>query len=157
MPKRARRTRCGWRRGRAHACAVTMSRWLTHRSRGTDALLPAVLKYIAERAPNARAARDGGVALEHTMPASDKAHTVSASVLEGTTVRAHRILGPPEPGFDAFLDGIQTSRVVAYLDGVPLILGTVAAIIRERRNRRLVTAHFDHHAALYVPRTLAPS
>jgi hypothetical protein len=136
---------------------VTSSRWLTNRSRGTGALLPAVLKYVAERAPEARVSRDGGGALEHTMPHSEKAHTVAASVLEGTTVRAHRIPGSPESGFAAFLDGIQSSRVIAHLGGIPLIVASVAAIIRERRNRRLVTAHFARETALYVPRQFVPS
>jgi hypothetical protein len=87
-----------------------------------------------------------------TAPASEKAHTVSASVLEGTTVRAHRILGPIEAGFAAFLDGTQESRVVAYDQGVPIVVGTVAAIVRERRNRRLATWAHEREKALYVPR-----
>ena len=95
---------------------------------------------------------DGGTPLELTAPASEKATTVSASVLEGTTVRAHRILGPPEAGFAAFLDGIQNSRIVSYDRGIPLVLGTVAAVIRQRRNRRLVTWDYARETALYLPR-----
>ena len=95
---------------------------------------------------------DGGTPLELTAPASEKAHTVSASVLEGTTVRAHRILGPIESGFSAFLDGRQESRIISYDRGMPLVLGTVAAIIRERRNRRLVTWDHQRETALYLPR-----
>lgn len=109
-------------------------------------------RYIAERAPGARAVADGGTPLELTAPASEKAHTVSASVLEGTTVRAHRILGPAESGFAAFLDGSQRSRIISYDRGMPLVLGTVAAIIRERRNRRMVTWGIDQETALYLPR-----
>ena len=127
------------------------SRWLTFKSRGSDAHLPAVQRYIAERAPDARAVADGGTPLELTAPASEKAHTVSASVLEGTTVRAHRILGTVEAGFAAFLDGIQNSRIISYDRGVPLVLGTVAAVIRERRNRRLVTWAHERETALYLP------
>jgi len=95
---------------------------------------------------------DGGTPLELTVPASEKAHTVSASVLEGTTVRAHPILRPVEAGFAAFLDGTQESRVVAYDRGVPLVMGTVAAIVRERRNRRLVTWAHERERSLYLPR-----
>ena len=95
---------------------------------------------------------DGGTPLELTAPASEKAHTVSASVLEGTTVRAHRILGPIESGFSAFLDGSQRSRIISYDRGMPLVLGTVAAVIRERRNRRLVTWDHQRETALYLPR-----
>ena len=128
------------------------SRWLTYKSRGSDALLPAVQRYIAERAPGAKAVADGGTPLELTAPASEKAHTVNASVLEGTTVRAHRIRGPAEAQFAAFLDGIQNSRIVSYDRGVPIVLGTVAAIVRERRNRRMVTWDYDRDVALYMPR-----
>ena len=128
------------------------SRWLTYKSRGSDAHLPAVQRYIAERAPEARAVADGGTPLELTAPASEKAHTVSASVLEGTTVRAHRIRGTLEAGFAAFLDGIQNSRIVSYDRGAPLVVGTVAAVIRERRNRRLVTWAHERETALYLPR-----
>ena len=109
-------------------------------------------RYIADRAPGARAVTDGGTPLELTAPASEPARTVNASVLEGTTVRAHRILGPLEAGFAAFLDGAQASRVVAYDRGVPIVLGTVAAIVRERRNRRMVTRWHERERALYLPR-----
>jgi hypothetical protein len=111
-----------------------------------------VQRYIAARAPEARAVADGGTPLELTAPASEKATTVNASVLEGTTVRAHRILGAPEVGFTAFLDGIQNSRIVSYDRGIPLVLGTVAAVIRQRRNRRLVTWDYAQETALYLPR-----
>ena len=42
-------------------------------------------------------------------------------------------------GFRGFLDGTQRSVVAAHLHGVPIIHGTAAAVIRERRNRRLHT------------------
>ena len=95
--------------------------------------------------------------LERILPASEKPQTVAATVLEGTTVRALRILAPDKPVFAAFLDGVQSSRVVSHLDGVPLVFGTVAAIVRERRNRRLVTADFNRVTSLYVPRRFVPS
>ncbi len=143
-----------WGDGVGNPTADESSRWLTYKSRGSDAHLPAVQRYIAQRAPEARAVADGGTPLELTAPASEKAHTVSASVLEGTTVRAHRILGVGEARFAAFLDGIQRSRIVAYDRGIPLVLGTVAAIVRERRNRRLVTWGHESETALYLPRAL---
>lgn len=111
-----------------------------------------VQRFIADRAPGARAVTDGGTPLELTAPASEPARTVNASVLEGTTVRAHRILGPVEAGFAAFLDGTQQSRVVAYDGGAPIVLGTVAAIVRERKNRRMATRWYEREQALYLPR-----
>ncbi len=90
------------------------------------------------------------------MPASEKAHTVAATVVEGTTVRAHRILDPGETRFSAFLDGAQSSRVVFYLGGIPLVYGTVSAIIRKRANRRMATAGYETQSALYLPRRHVP-
>ncbi len=148
---RSRMQSCG-ADGAGYPTVDESSRWLTYKSRGSDALLPAVQRYIAERAPGARAVADGGTPLELTAPASEKAHTVNASVLEGTTVRAHRIRGPAEAQFAAFLDGIQNSRIVSYDRGVPIVLATVAAIVRERRNRRMVTWDYDRDVALYMPR-----
>jgi hypothetical protein len=51
------------------------------------------------------------------------------------------VFGDPQPAFAAFLDGTQASRVVAYIEGNPVIHGTVAAVVRIRRNRRLTTWH----------------
>ena len=42
-------------------------------------------------------------------------------------------------GVDAFLDGIQRSRVVGHLEGSPIVFATVAAVVRERRERRMST------------------
>ena len=39
--------------------------------------------------------------------------------------------------FRAFLDGTQRSEAVTYVGGIPIVLGSTAAIVRERRNRRL--------------------
>lgn len=51
---------------------------------------------------------------------------------------AHEV-GAPEAGFAAFLDGVQDSRVVAWLpSGIPVVLATIGAVILERVDRRLV-------------------
>lgn len=72
-------------------------------------------------------------------------------VIEGTTLRAHRILEPPVAGFAAFLDGTQRSRVVQYLPGgLPVVHGTVAAAVRVRRNRRLVTWRTIVESRIYL-------
>lgn len=39
----------------------------------------------------------------------------------------------------AFLDGVQRSELVAYAGSAPLVVGEVAAAVRERRDRRLTT------------------
>jgi hypothetical protein len=72
----------------------------------------------------------------------------------GFTGRAVR--GRPEPGFVAFLDGVQQSRVVAYVDGAPIVHGTAAAVVRERRDRRMHTWHSRVEHRLYAPRQHLP-
>jgi hypothetical protein len=89
--------------------------------------------------PEGALVTDIGPALEHATADGHPPRLVSADVIEGTVMRARRVLGDPVVRFAAFLDGTQTSQVIAYLDGTPLVLGTVAAVIRQRRNRRLTT------------------
>jgi len=81
---------------------------------------------------------------------------VHAQPIEGGTVRARRIAAPVEPGFAAFLDGTQASRVLDYVGGVAVIHGTVAAVVRERRNRRLVTWQHAVEQRVYAPRAALP-
>ena len=61
-------------------------------------------------------------------------------MIEGAALAARRLEGQPLPGFAAFLDGVQASRVLAHgEDGAPVLHGTVAAVVRVRVDRRLVT------------------
>ena len=50
-------------------------------------------------------------------------------------------------------------RRVGYADGIPVVHGTVAAVIRARRNRRLVTYGYGPliDRSLYIPRALVPA
>jgi hypothetical protein len=66
-------------------------------------------------------------------------HIASADLIEDRRMRAHRVDGDPEVRFAGFLDGIQRARIVCHRKGVPIIDGTVAAAIRVRVDRRLVT------------------
>ena len=67
--------------------------------------------------------------------------------------------GQPQVGFAAFLDGMQSSRVVRYVEGIPIVHGTVAAVIRVRVERRLVTWHPGPvvRSRMYMPRALVPA
>jgi hypothetical protein len=71
--------------------------------------------------------------------AGDPPRLRDAPVIEGHGMRVFRVDGDPTTGFGAFLDGTQTSRPIGYCDGLPIVVGTVAAVVRERRNRRHVT------------------
>jgi hypothetical protein len=79
-------------------------------------------------------------------------------VIESTTVRAHRIVDTPAVGFSAFLDGAQERHVVHYADGVPIVFGRSAAVVRQRVLRRMVTWKPPMTSArFYMPRALVPS
>ncbi len=97
---------------------------------------------------------EGETALELTTASTQPARLISATIVEGRELRARRVFDPPAVGLAAFLDGTQQSRVVRYLGGgVPVVHGTVAAVIRDRRNQRLFTwRHIIEHR-LYVSRT----
>src|SRR5690349_15290420 len=107
----------------------------------TDQGLLALQPQLRTLAPGIALVTNADQALEHVASDARPPRLVDADVIEGPTMRARRVFGDPEPAFAAFLDGTQTSRVVAYLDGTPIIHGTVAAVVRVRRNRRLTTWH----------------
>lgn len=116
-----------------------------------DVTLRAVLRYLAEQGGASLA--DSATPLERQTPATDPPRTIGATVVEGTTLRAWRVTGDtaPAPGFAAFLDGTQQSRVVHYTQGMPIVLGTVAAVVRERRHRRMHTWRHLVERHLYAP------
>jgi hypothetical protein len=65
-----------------------------------------------------------------------------AQVVEGSSLRTLRIpdfTRHTASGFGAFLDGTQQVRVVGHHRGMPIVFGTVAAGVRVRVNRRLIT------------------
>ena len=120
----------------------------------------AIQRRLAERLPGAGALDAGGGALEARPAAVEPARISPATPIEGHAVRAVRVDGDPAVGFGAFLDGTQQSRVLHYADGLPIVFGTVAAVVRVRANRRLTTwARAPRiERAIYAPLTyLAPS
>lgn len=130
---------------------------LSYGSSATDAGVRDAIRFLLDRVPDARPLVEGGALLEHGPTGVEPPRTLGARVLEGTTLRPHRIPGDPAGAFAAFLDGIQRSRVVVYLPGgIPVVEGTVAAVIRERRNRRMVTWDKRSHCRLYLPLDLVP-
>jgi hypothetical protein len=90
-----------------------------------------------------------------SLGAHDAPRLITAPVLEDGALREHRVEGDTEPRFAAFLDGTQSSKVLAHADGVPLVHGTVASVIRQRVDRKMRTwdaARVRH--ALYAPLAL---
>jgi hypothetical protein len=86
----------------------------------------------------------------------------AGSQVEPPTIASATRLDPRDNGcnvptsqdtsIDAFLDGIQRTSVITHLDGVPVVHAFVAAAIRQRRERRMVTWDTPRTSrALYVP------
>jgi hypothetical protein len=75
--------------------------------------------------------------LERFTFVSEPPAVASCLMLESAARRALPIDG--DVGVDAFLDGIQRSRVVGHLEGSPVVFATVAAVVRERLDRRMST------------------
>jgi hypothetical protein len=100
-----------------------------------------VRRQLAALLPEARPTSEGEGTLELLATSSvDAPRLISATVLEGSgPLKARRVFGGPSPAFRAFLDGTQRSQVAAHLHGIPIVIGVAAAVIRERRNRRMHT------------------
>jgi hypothetical protein len=81
----------------------------------------------------------------------------TAIPIEGSTLLARAVPGEPAVGFVAFLDGVQVSRVVGrWGDGVPIVHGTVAAVVRRREDGALTTWRPSPRIAraVYLPASL---
>jgi len=63
---------------------------------------------------------------------------------------------PIENPFTHFLDGIQRSWLIYYVESVPVYYGYTAAVIRQRIDRVLSTWQYKSHEALYLPLSLCP-
>ena len=112
-------------------------------------------RQLAALLPEARAAAIGEGTLEISSPGNDAPRLISATVLEGGALRARRVFDPPLPSFRAFLDGTQRSEVASFIGSAPIILGRVAAVIRERRNRRMHTwGQPLRESRVYAPRAM---
>jgi hypothetical protein len=103
-----------------------------------DASFRSAQRCMLEWAPDVPALAEGAP-LEAMSQAPESPRLVAAPLIEGHALRGRRVEGDPEPGFAAFLDGTQRSHVLGYHDGLPVVLGTVAAVVRRRANRRLYT------------------
>jgi hypothetical protein len=114
-----------------------------------------VQRQLAALLPEARPAGAGERALEIAAQTNDAPRLISATVLEGGPLRARRVFEPPVAGFRAFLDGTQRSEPASYLGSVPIVVGHAAAVIRERRNKRMHTWSAPQvEARLYCPRAM---
>ena len=111
----------------------------TYGSVPLDASVHLLQRRLAERLPEARTVDERAGLLELSTAPADAPRCAPAQVVEGRALRAVRVEGEPVATIAAFLDGTQRSRVAAYLRGLPIVMGTVAAVIRVRQLRRLTT------------------
>lgn len=119
--------------------------------RAVDAARSALRASLGDRVRNAgpdrteALAQDGAALLQH-----------AAVTMLGGALGVREVTLPTAATFEGFLDGIQRSTTIAYVDGVPLLHGTAAAAIRERSPfGRMATwraPRVDH--AVYASRAL---
>jgi hypothetical protein len=123
-----------------------------------DASFHAVQRRLAALLPESPAVAGGGTLEMSAQFAQDKPRLDPPELLEGKAVRAHDVEGDRVARFAAFLDGTQKSRVVQYVGGFPVVHGTVAAVIRARHERRMVTWREPLMSRrLYAPVSLLPA
>jgi hypothetical protein len=96
------------------------------------------VRILAHRVPGVATASNMAPTLERLEGVHEVPRVIDAQVVENATV-ARPIPGAPTPAFGAFLDGVQESRVVRVMNGVPIVWARIAAVIRRRSNRRLLT------------------
>lgn len=109
-----------------------------------------------------RAARAKGLTPATLVPEASAGRVEEATIrlarlVEGTSLQAIPV-GQAEvwPGPLAYLDGIQRSQIVAYHGASPIVVGEIAAAVRERQDRRLHTVAEDRRmVALGRPSALA--
>ena len=77
-----------------------------------------------------------GVPLERSFMTSDAPTVATCAMLESD---GRRVDAEALPGVSAFLDGVQRSRVARHIDGSPIVVATIAAVVRERIDRRMQT------------------
>jgi hypothetical protein len=89
----------------------------------------------------------------HALP-TDPPRLAPCDVIEDARLRQRAVEGAPEVGFAAFLDGVQQTHALTYVDGIPIVAGRVAAVIRKRVDRRMTTwgAGAREALRLYAPR-----
>jgi len=127
---------------------------LTYHSAGMDASFRGAQRVLTAALPECQRA-DGDTTLDGPM-ALERPRMAHATIVEPGPLRKP-VSGEPVVAFGAFLDGIQRTRVLGYLGGIPLIYGTIAAVVRARVDRKLVTWRSPLiERRLYLPERLLP-
>ncbi len=116
----------------------------------------AALKAAMRRAPQARVVVDAAP-LERVSGDAERPSLVDATCVEDAVVRAHTVPGERHSEFAAFLDGTQHSQHVGQYGRAPIVLGTIAAGIRARADRKLRAWQAPIvETRVYVPKAYLP-
>jgi hypothetical protein len=95
------------------------------------------VRILAHRVPGAVAVSSTAPTLER-LEGVETPRVIDAQVVENATV-ARAVPDAPVAAFRAFLDGVQESKVATAARGVPIVWGRIAAVVRQRTERRLYT------------------
>lgn len=119
----------------------------------------AVQRRLAEALDrNAPGDGSGGPTLEVQRPGTtEPARFARSTMIEGQSLVRRTVPGDRQVGFDAFLDGVQSSRVLLHDAAIPIVHGSVGAVVRVRHERRLSTWQHLSEARVYAPRGLLGS
>jgi hypothetical protein len=108
-------------------------------------------RWLASIFPDGEAI-DGEAPLELVAETAEPPKLAEAAVIEGRELRAIETTEPPVVAIAAFLDGRQESAVKMYRPGgVPIVAGTIGAVIRERRDQRMFTWMHRVDQRIYAP------
>jgi hypothetical protein len=127
---------------------------------GPDAASRAALRALMLRLPGISLVESGNS--PEPIISSDPPLLRPAQIVEGSSLRAMKVpdfARGTASGFGAFLDGTQQVRLVGHHLGMPVVFGTVAAGVRVRVNRRLITwGHEPPRVArkIYLPLKYLP-
>lgn len=117
-----------------------------------DATFHAVQRRLAALLPEGTALAGGGALELGSQFQQERPRLDPPELIEGRSLKVHTITGEPIARFAAFLDGTQTSRIVQYVAGIPIVHGSVAAVVRLRQERRMRTWREPLMSrALYAP------
>ena len=100
-------------------------------------------RFILAQVPGCRPVEGGPTDAERIGHGEDAPVLVEPELIEPPPFRAVRFTDAGsrevESGFTGFLDGTQEVRVVNQMHGIPIVWATVAAAVRARMNRKLVS------------------
>jgi hypothetical protein len=123
-----------------------------------DSGFHAVQRRIAALLPDAETVGGGAFLELASRLVQEKPRLDPPEILEGKRLKAIDVAGDAVTHFAAFLDGTQTSRVTQFVGGVPIVHGSVAAVVRERRDRKMTTWRAPLvERRLFAPLALLPA